>query len=245
MTPSNDSTYEAFNRDVRENLGYRYTTNARLSSRMANRRLSDVTLKMAHWHQQKVIDIGCGDGTYSIELFQRGRLRTLCGVDPAAEAIAIAQDLAGKTANGAQMSFETQDAYALPYADDSFDLAPLRGVLHHVEDAKQVLKEALRVAPTIVVIEPNGYNPALKLLERVSPYHREHQEKSYAPSQLDAWVESLGATVTKRSYAGLVPFFCPDVMACTLKYFEPLVENLPVARQMSCAVYVFTATRNP
>jgi ubiquinone/menaquinone biosynthesis C-methylase UbiE len=235
-----NSTFAAFNRDVRQNTGYLYTTKARISSRIANRRLSDATLEMANWKDKVVIDIGCGDGTYSIELYRRGQVKSLCGVDPAQEAVTIANQKHGHAPN---IKFETQDAYQLPYNDNSFDIAYVRGVLHHVDDAREILREAFRVAPTVVVIEPNGFNPVLKLIEKVSPYHKQHQEKSYSPALLDKWCEELGAQITKKQFAGLVPFFCPAVAAYILKYFEPLVEALPMVNRLSCAVYIFTATR--
>ncbi len=42
----------------------------------------------------------------------------------------------------------------------------------------------------------------------------------------------------QRSYAGLVPFFCPEPVARVLKTIEPVVERVPVLRALGCAVYV-------
>jgi hypothetical protein len=77
----------------------------------------------------------------------------------------------------------------------------------------------------------------LKLIERFSRYHREHGEKSYAPSLLRRWIRELGGTIEREQYAGLVPFFCPDWMATGLKAIEPAIEAMPAARQLSCAVF--------
>ena len=105
------------------------------------------------------------------------------------------------------------------------------------------LKEALRLAPSVVSIEPNGYNPVLKVLERVSRYHRDHEEKSYPPSRLDYWVTRLGGAITSRQWIGLVPMFCPDWFARTLKTIEPTIERLPGVNRLCCAQYVFVAHR--
>jgi SAM-dependent methyltransferase len=131
-----------------------------------------------------------------------------------------------------------ESAYELPYDANSFDIAYLRGVLHHMDQPQLAIREAVRVASTVVVIEPNGYNPVLKVLERYSPYHVEHHEKSYPPLQLDRWATAAGGTVTVRKWAGLVPMFCPDWMARPLKVIEPLVEVAPLLNLISCAVYV-------
>jgi len=241
MKQQTDSTVEPFNHDVVRNRGYLYTTDARLSSQIANRRLSDATVAAADFCGKRIIDIGCGDGTYTIELFDRGKPSSICGVDPAQKAIDIARQKAG----GRNIAFEVQSAYELPYAANSFHVAHLRGVLHHLERPADALREALRVAPVLIVIEPNGYNPGVKLLERFSRYHRDHEEKSYPPMCVDRWIGAQGGTVEYRKWVGLVPFFCPDWFARAMKLIEPMIERLPLVNAMMCAVYVVTAIRNP
>jgi ubiquinone/menaquinone biosynthesis C-methylase UbiE len=237
----NDPNAQPFQEDALLRGGYLYSTGAPLSSRMANERLTTATLAIAALRDQRVLDIGCGDGTYSVELFDRAHPAELHGIDPAEAAIKVARSKIGKRS----IQFDMGSAYDLPYPADRFDAAHLRGVLHHLDDPVQALREALRVAATVVVIEPNGYSPVLKLLERVSRYHRQHGEKSYAPHRLKGWVEGLGAEVTRAVYAGLVPMFTYDGVARAIKVVEPLVESLPLVRNVACAVYVFSATRRP
>lgn len=234
-----DIKSEVFNQDAAHRGGYVYTTNARLSSRMANRRLTDAGLAAADFRGKKVLDIGCGDGTYTIELFDLGQPASIHGIDPAAEAVEIARHKAGDR----PVTFSVESAYELPYEADRFDIAYLRGVLHHMDRPEEALREALRVASTLVVIEPNGNSPILKLIERTSRYHIEHLEKSYSSHSLNRWIGALGGEVTRRQWAGLVPMFCPDWMARTLKVVEPVVERLPFINAVGCAVYVFAATR--
>ncbi len=117
-------------------------------------------------------------------------------------------------------------------------------MLHHLNDPFAALREAMRVAKVVVVIEPNGYNPVLKLLERFSRYHVEHGEKSYSPAKLHGWAKQLGGTVSFSEFAGLVPFFCPDPAARLLKVVEPIFERLPLINAVSCAVNVFVVERS-
>lgn len=237
MTGKDD--VDQFAADVAANQGYLYTTNARLSSRLANRRLTEAIFDVADFVGRRVVDIGCGDGTYTHELADLGQVGAIHGIDPAEEAVRVARSKAGPS--GA--TFAVGSAYALPYGRDSFDVAVLRGVLHHMGRPVDALREALRVASTAVVVEPNGYNPALKVLERCSSYHVEHGEKSYAPRTLDRWVAGVAGTVEARRWAGFVPMFCPDWMARVTKLVEPVVEAVPVVRHVACAVYVFRADR--
>jgi ubiquinone/menaquinone biosynthesis C-methylase UbiE len=228
-----------FNEDVVKNGGYLYTTNARLSSRFANDRITDAMLALAAMGGKRVLDVGCGDGACTREIYDRGRPASMVGIDPARDAI----DLARTRAGGRPIEFREASAYDLPFPDDHLDQVHLRGVLHHLDRPIDALREALRVARSVVVVEPNGYNPVLKLLERYSPYHVEHEEKSYAPRTLDRWVRDLGAGVRKRSWVGLVPFFCPDGFARLMKRIEPLGERIPLVRAIGCGQYVFVAER--
>jgi ubiquinone/menaquinone biosynthesis C-methylase UbiE len=234
-----DDTVSAFNEDVERNKGYLYTTHARLSSRLANERLTEAALRAVSFRDKSVLDVGCGDGASTVELMDQAHPASIVGIDFASEAVKLAQGRTG----GRAITYQVCSAESLPFPDGSFDVALLRGVLHHLNDARQALKEAMRVARQVLVIEPNGYNPVLKAIEKLSPYHRKHQEKSFAPLTLARWVRELGGTLSGGSYAGLVPFFCPDPAARALKAMEPLVEKIPVVRELSCAVYVFVVNR--
>jgi SAM-dependent methyltransferase len=222
-----------FDADVRANQGYLYTTNARKSSILANRRLTDVTRAMVDLQGRRVIDVGCGDGTYVAELFAACAPAEMVGVDASSEAI----DNANRAFGRPGLRFDACSVYDLPYEARSFDVAVVRGLLHHLDDAPRALARIGALASEVFLIEPNGYNPTLKLIERFSRYHREHGEKSYAPSLLRRWITELGGTIEREQYAGLVPFFCPDWMATALKAVEPTIEKLPGARQLSCAVF--------
>lgn len=237
--PDASEAASPFDDDVSRSGGYAYTTGAPLSARLANRRLTEAALSVADFAGRRVLDVGCGDGTYTVELVDVAGASAVTGIDPAERAICVARERAA----GRAITFAAGSAYELPYDDDSFDLSYLRGVLHHLERPADALREALRVAPRVVVVEPNGHNPGLKVLERYSRYHVEHGERSFARRKLDRWVESAGATVEIQTYAGFVPMFSPDWLARAMKTIEPAVEALPILRTVGCAVYVFAAAR--
>ena len=238
-----DPNVDPFSADIAANAGYLYTTNASLSSTLANGRMTEAALQVARFAGRKVIDIGCGDGTYTAELVERGRAALVHATDPSHQAV---QTALSRTAEVDQaIHFTVASAYRLPYPDDTFDIAYLRGVLHHMDDPVRALGEALRVAHRVVIIEPNGYNPGLKLLERCSRYHIEHGEKSYAPRTLDRWIGELGGRVDERLWAGFVPMFSPDWCARAMRRVQPVLERAPGLRAVGCAVYVLSAVRSP
>jgi SAM-dependent methyltransferase len=227
-----------FNHDAAQNNGYLYSTNASLSSQLANQRLTDITLQALPVTGKTILDIGCGDGVYTRAIDHYGKPKFTIAGDVAEQAVRIGY----KNSAGHPIHYMINSAYDLPFAAKSFEIAILRGVLHHMVHPKQALREALRVAETIWVIEPNGYNPGLKLLEKFSAYHLAHGEKSYAPHQLDQWVEQLNGQITSRRWAGFVPMFCPAWLARLMKTLEPIVEHTPLLRKIGSAVYCFCAS---
>jgi SAM-dependent methyltransferase len=239
MKRSEESGIDVFNRDIAANEGYLYIKTAKLSSCLANRRGTDAVLASVDWRGKRVIDFGCGDGAFTLEIYDSGHPRAIVGVDRADEAVKLARRKVGDRA----ITFETLNACDLPFDNDSFDIAHLRAVLHHMDRPFEALREALRVAPVVVVMEPNGYSPVLKYNERFSRYHVEHGEKSYSPAKLKRWVAECGGAVQRHMYVGLVPMFFPDFPSKILKRIEPVVESIPLINAVACALYVFVAVR--
>jgi len=234
-----DPSVEAFNRDAVEHAGYLYNNQEHLSSRLATTRWWEVLTALSDISALSVIDIGCGDGYWTIKFYDELRPSQMVGIDAAPAAIALAVDRSGSRS----IQFQVADAHHLPFPDDSFDVALLQAVLHPDDEPWDIICEAFRVARKIVVLEPNGNNLGLKLIERVSQYHQQHHERSYRPHVLQRWVEDAGGRIVARKLAGFVPMFCPDWMARSMKALEPVVESIPGIRELGCAIYVFVADR--
>ena len=233
MSTSEKKNVNQFNQDVLANEGYLYTTNAKFSSMVANLRLTEATLDKLHSGIKMVIDVGAGDGTYTAEIKKAKPEISFWGLDPAAGAIETAQrkypDI--KFVVGNILEKET-----LP--QQKFDLAVVRGVLHHLSNPKLALANVARLADHAIIIEPNGWNPVLKLIERLSTYHREHEEQSFSLSKLKTWCQEAGYRVTSVDYVGFVPFFFPTLLAKTIYAIQPLLEKIPVIKHLFTACYV-------
>jgi SAM-dependent methyltransferase len=230
--------WAVFDRDARGHSGYLYTTD-RISSQLANQRNIDVVIESVSLQGKSVLDLGCGDGFLTIRLWDRGKPRAMTAVEPAAAAV----EVANRNKQDRPIRFEVADSRHLRYRDDQFDLVLLLGVLHHDDEPARTIREALRVAPELLILEPNGNNPALKVLEKVSKYHRDHGEKSYLPSTLRGWIREAGGGVISDCFAGLVPVLSPDAVARLLKRVEPLLERTPLLNALGCSVYVVVARR--
>lgn len=226
-----------FNEDVAKGTGYKYTASDRVSVRLANERMTRGIREAADFRGKSVIDIGCGDGTFTVALAHLGPTSILA-LDPAENAILAGRDLANKLGLADRITFNVYDVYDLDKLGQRFDIAVLRGVLHHLPDAAPAVALAGKVANEIVILEPNGANPVLKVIEKVSPYHREHEEQSFLPSTIDRWLSDAGFAVRYRKVINFVPLFCPAPLARFLRLLEPAVESIPGLRTLCCGQYV-------
>lgn len=244
MTEREDAKGAAriFDQDVGALGGYRYTSEDRLSTRLSNGRMSRGIAEAASYEGKAVLDVGCGDGTFTLELAELGAKRVL-GVDPAERAVEVARERARECGYD-QVSFAVGDAYHLDRLEGAFDTVVLRGVLHHLPDPRRAVAAAVARAGEVVVLEPNGANPVLKIIEKLSPYHVRHEERSFLPSTLRKWLIAAGATVEHEQFINLVPIFCPAPLARLLKYCEPLAEAPSLLRSVACGQYVVRARKH-
>jgi hypothetical protein len=93
----------------------------------------------------------------------------------------------------------------------------------------------------LLIIEPNGNNPILKLIEKMSPYHREHEERSFSSRTLARWCREAGCPATSISFIGFVPFFFPTLPAKIIHFFQPFLERVPLLCRFFGAQVVITA----
>ena len=89
----------------------------------------------------RALDIGCGGGLLAEEFAHLGC--AVVGVDPSEESLAAARIHAAD--QGLAIDYQCATGEALPFADQSFDLAYCCDVLEHVADLRQVIAETARV----------------------------------------------------------------------------------------------------
>ena len=87
---------------------------------------------------KSMLDIGCGDGTMARKIAEKvGAAADMHGVDVLVRPNAV-------------IDVVRYDGHSLPFESGRFDLVTICDVLHHADDPKAVMREAVRV------LSPNG-----------------------------------------------------------------------------------------
>jgi ubiquinone biosynthesis O-methyltransferase len=89
----------------------------------------------------RILDVGCGDGEFALELTRRDAIVT--GIDASAAMIEAAKDRAKQ--HNANVTFQVAVAEHLPFPAEQFDVVTAITILCFVEDAGPVFQEMARV----------------------------------------------------------------------------------------------------
>src|ERR1700736_4877752 len=93
---------------------------------------------------QRVLDVGCGPGTITIDLASHVAPGSVVGIDATGEVIEAAEQTR-RTAGTGNVTFATGDVYALAFAGASFDVVHAHQVLQHLRHPVAALGEMRRV----------------------------------------------------------------------------------------------------
>ena len=230
-----------FDKDVVNNHGFVYTTNLKYSSIVSNKRISDEVKQNISKNSKIIFDAGCGDGTYTQEIKNNFPGSAVVAADPSSEGIKIA---AARHPGIDFFVMDLEDEKAFERFTHKLDITVVRGVLHHMNNPAKGIENISKVTKKIIIVEPNGNNPLLKIIEKTSKYHIEHEEQSFSSATLKKWCTDSGFKNIQITYIGLVPFFFPTALAKIIHFIQPLVEKIPFINKYCCAQIVLTSNQS-
>jgi ubiquinone/menaquinone biosynthesis C-methylase UbiE len=119
--------------------------------------------------EDKILDFGCGPGTFSI------RLARICKEVVSVDIVESFIESAENSFNNLKLNNVTPihiTSNNVPYPDSYFDSVILMDVVHHLEDIDNVFLEIQRVLKPqgkIIIFEPNKINPIIFLIHYLDP----------------------------------------------------------------------------
>lgn len=149
-----------------------------------------------------VLDVGCGPGTITIDIAERVAPGEVIGVDASAAVVSQAANTAAERGI-TNVRFASGDAYALDFADETFDIVHAHQTLQHVHDPVAVLREMARVTKPggVVAARDADYGgmiwfpllPALtQWIEMYRAVHHSNGSEPDAGRRLRAWAIEAG-----------------------------------------------------
>ncbi len=204
-----------------------YTSNKKFYSvAAASREFVGQWLK-ASARGKRVLEYGCGSGTYAVTIAQFAGHVT--GIDISPEAIKLSEERAEAAGVSSKTTFLVMDAEGLTFAPGSFDIVSVSGVLHHL-DLREALRQIHRVlAPggKAIFLEALANNPIIQAYRRRTPHLRTAWETEHILRAEDSKImRELFADVETR-------FFHLAVLAAVplrnTRLFKPAVGLLNAA----------------
>jgi len=140
--------------------------------------------------QVKLLDLGCGTGRFAIPIATRLGF-VVTAADTSSDMLAKARSKQGAE----NITWDIQDATALSYDNEQFDVVLMSHLLHHFEHPQQVIRECRRIlAPGGILL--NRYGAIEDILD--DPEHKFFPEvaeldKLRTPSKhrLEQWFKEL------------------------------------------------------
>jgi len=141
----------------------------------------------------EVIDIGCGTGELIRKIAQQKQGQFL-GVDLSQSMIKSAKD---KSKDISNLSFDVMSSLDLKIKDKSFDVAIMRGSLHHFPDPLKSIKEAFRILKDkgeLHILDILSYEEKEidKIFNKTNVLRQPANHKFYAKSKLNKFCKNAG-----------------------------------------------------
>lgn len=192
------------------------------------------TAKMLRLNSKsRILELGCGDGTFAATILAK-HFYSVDGYDCSVSAI----ERCNLLYRSESLSFYEGDAIEMDYSPDQYwDGAFLMGFLHHVKkDASVIVSRLAKVAPVVVVVDPNGDNLIRKALEFLPSYRRAGDD-SFRLNQLESIFSSSGYKLVSLNLVSVVPPFTPAFLLPAMIYLERIIESNQALKNI-CSTYV-------
>lgn len=153
--------------------------------------------------QSRCIEIGCGSGTYAIELASRGRNCIASDYSPSALRVARAK---ARSFYGIDMKLAGADIYNLPFKAGSFDMIFSDGVIEHMEipKAMKAMRRVLKPGGVMVAKVPSRSFLQSLVYYGLYPFKNRPYEAWYPMNKWVTFTKEAGYVNVKAEKCGSI-----------------------------------------
>ena len=189
----------------------------------------------------RVLEYGCGPGSYAFPLAQQGA--DVVGID--ISEVAIEQASAKAEEMGLNIDFQVMNAEDLEFEDNSFDVICGTSIIHHLEldTAYAEINRVLKPGGVCIFLEPMGHNPLINAYRRFTPNLRTPDEHPLLVNDLTlaertfSEVKTEYFTLFSLAWSPFASKFKSDGVITALDNFDQLVfRTVPYLRRMAWLV---------
>lgn len=132
-----------------------------------------------HCQGATALDYGCGEGELSVMMARAGA--QVFSIDISTVSLRNATGFVEQHGYSGKILFAAMDAESLGFADDTFDVIHISGVLHHVDVniAFPELRRVLKPGGRVIASEGLGHNPLIQLYRKMTPHLRTEWEAQH------------------------------------------------------------------
>ena len=184
-------------------------------------------------NKSKILELGCGDGYFADKI-----ISDLFGQIDSFDVSKAAIERAKSNLTATNINFYNEDITVYDYKEnDYWDGAFLVGFLHHVKPfVPEIISKLSKVAPSVVVLEPNGDNLIRKFLE-LTPSYQKAGEDSFKLQELTQIFEKNGYKLEYIKKLTFAPPFLPESLLPIFKILENIIEPNPCLNNL-CSTYI-------
>ena len=162
------------------------------------------------------LDIACGTGIFTRALAASGLCQSVCGLDATKGMLEEAKN-APSTSGAAEINYVLEDAAAMSFASNTFDVVTNRLAVHHFHDPTEQLAEMARVC------KPGGLVIIVDIMSNDligAPLHN-HLEILRDPSH--TWCQSTASMCALLENVGLEPVLTDEGDLDVLRFDNALI----------------------
>jgi ubiquinone/menaquinone biosynthesis C-methylase UbiE len=210
----------------------RFTGGGRLIDRREKGAVLDA---VAPFEDERVLEIACGTGRFSVMLAERGA--DVTGIDISGAMLGQAREKARAAGVADAVEFMRGDAARLPFPDNAFDVSFAVRFFHLADTPETFLAEMRRVTREEILFDTFNARSARTIYSWLLPMG----SRLYTPAEVHDLIESSDLELRNVDHDFVVPYGLyrqlPGSIAGPVRSFDNAFLRTPVGRRLASVSY--------